>query len=209
MVSESRGSSLKDAADKGQRKGRTDRILIDLEPIQGHGIHVRWVCASLETLCIAAFASNNRERGGLNVNTSDWLTHFNGRPFAHMKKVWNLVKTTLDENPEMTLAPARRFEPFFERDLKPVLERNGIHESGPGVERLIRSISPLADTNRYPHFPPLRVGAFTTRRPYLRNSGRETIVRREYKVKQRLNAVIDRVLNRKSNQRNLVMRLIL
>jgi hypothetical protein len=87
----------------------------------------------------------------------------------------------------MTLATSARFGPYFDAVLKPHFERAGYHETAAGINSLIRRISPLADTGKFPHFPPFRQGAFVQRRPFLRAQNRTYLkVSRNERKKSRL-----------------------
>lgn len=73
----------------------------------------------------------------------------------------------LDDDPSMALpsSAAHQIVPFFDARLKSGLEIAGFRETGLGVNWVIRHISPLADTGKFPHFPPFRADAFVMRRP--------------------------------------------
>jgi hypothetical protein len=147
---------------------------------------------------IAGFASNVATRGGLNTNTSDFTIQHGGRSFTQLRSLWGQVKKMLDEAPDIVLPASHKFGPFFESCLRRPLEAAGFQETANGLNWVIRNITPLAHTGKFPHFPPLRHDAFMTRRPYLPVQGRKAIVPGEVKLRKR-HAPIDSILNRESS----------
>jgi hypothetical protein len=130
---------------------------------------------------IALFASTVPDRGGLNTNTTDFMTQYSGRSFSQLRATWTLLKDLLDQDrdlvfPPRTVGPGGAvFAAWFGKTLEPSLKNAGILESAFGVEALVQRISPLADTGKFPHFPPFRDGAFAMRRPLLRSHKRQII----------------------------------
>jgi len=125
----------------------------------------------METMYIALFGSTNEARGGLNTNTTDFTTQYSGRSFVQLRRIWALIKDILDRDLGLTIVPEKRFESFYNSNLKILVEGAGLDEAAAGINNIIRKISPLADTGKFPHFPALRQGAFERRRPllYVRN----------------------------------------
>jgi len=107
----------------------------------------------------------------MNTNTTDFMTQYGGRSFVQLRRIWTLVNDILNRDINLAIFPDKRFESFYNSELKAHFERAGLHENASGVNSIIRKISPLADTGKFPHFPALRQGAFEYRRPllYVRN----------------------------------------